>query len=570
VLAAAASPVWPTSYGPVQLTVGRVLVVVLALAVLADLVPVRGHVARPRWAVAGLILALGALAGWAGVSAATRGCVCSGTLQGFAELSVMTGLAGVVGLYASPRWALAAMGAAALGALAGGTLAAVGLRDLHAAVFAPGGSVGRLEGVYGNPNFLGTALALALPTAAAGAVRLRGGWRWAALATALALAGLLLATFSRGSLLAAAVGVPVALAVALGRRPSRRLVVATAIGIPLLAGAVFVSPFYRTQRLRADFGAAKVASVASIDRSGWFSGRAGPVRRAGSVLSNPPGTQALRVDTTRAGQGVSLDLGAPFDDAHAEWRFTVAQGSRVPPLDVHWQVATDAGGAVAHGITTLRSAPRTVAAGFPATRGGHYLVYAWTVRPATFAIYHVGLFEKRPGSPGSLRALSTRLEGPAADSLHAAEGDYVRSRWTGVRLAVAAFAAHPIAGLGLNRFPEYADAHARYGELPTHNTYAQVLAELGVVGVLALAAVLAVLAAAWSRGRPPALLRAALGGTLVAGAVNLLLINGLSSPGMAMPLILAMGFSAAWAGPAPPRLRTRWDAAQPRAARSSS
>jgi O-antigen ligase len=549
VLVALSSPLWPTSWGAPQLTVGRVLLVVLAAAVVVDLAPVRARVPRPAGAAVRLLAGLGLLLAWMTLSAATRGSFAAGSVQGFAELVLLTGLVAIVGLYASPRLALAAVGAATLGVLAGGLLAAAGLRDLHAAVYAPSESVARLEGVYGNPNFLGCALALALPAAAAGAVRLPGWRRWVAAAATLTLAGLLLATFSRGSLVAAAIGVPVAAALAIGRRPRPRVALAGAVAVLVLAGGVFVSPFYRSQRLEADFGAAKIAAAGKIDRSGWYTGPVGPVRVTGSTLTNPAGSDALRVRTTRAGQGVTIDLGQAFGDASAAWRFTVRQEGGAGPLDVHWQVMTYPGGRVVAGVTPATAQPRPTNAAFAAHLSDRYLISAWTEHPGTFVLDDVALYERRPGRIGGARPLPTRLLGPGTGALHQAEENYARSRWTALRLAVDAFAEHPLLGLGHSRFPGYAQQHSTYGPLPTHNTYTQVLAELGLLGVLALAAVLATLAVAVRRGRPRRPLRAALAGTLAAGTVNLLFINALASPGMLMPLCVTMGLTVAWAGP---------------------
>jgi len=552
VVAAAASAVWPTTLGPAQLTVGRLLLVALTVAVLVDLVPTRARGLRPVGPAVRVAVALGALLLWGAISAAAWGSFAAGSVQGFAELVLLTVLTAAVGLYAVPRMAVCAVAAATLGVLAGGLLAAVGLRNLHAAVFAPSESADRLEGVYGNPNFLGLALALALPAAAAGVVRLRGWRRWASLATGLALAGLLVATFSRGSLMAAAVGVPVAAAVAYGRRPSWKVAVAIAVAVPVVAIGIVLSPLYQSARLRADFGTDTVTTALTIDRSGWWPGRAGAVKVPGAVLSNPPDSTALRVAADRAGQGVSIDLGQPFGTSRAGWRFTVSRQAGDDPLDVHWLVTTPSGERIREGVAPATGRPRTVEARFPAELGDHFALQAWTGQPGTFTLDRVALYERRPGSIGGYRPLPTRLLGAAPDRLHQAESDYEESRWTALRLAGDAFLAHPLEGLGWNGFPAYAARHDRYGAIPTHNTYAQVLAELGLVGVLALLAVLGTLGLAAWRGRPPRLLHGALAGTLAAGAIGFLFINGLSLPGAVMPLMLAMGLTAAWGGVAPP------------------
>jgi hypothetical protein len=537
--------VWPSHGGSPQLTAGRVLLLIVAAAVAADLWRLRGRVARPRWAVAGLIAALGALTAWSALNAAAWGDFTHGTFQGFAELVALTALAGVIGLYASPGWALVALAAGTLGVAAGGLLAVVHVRDLHAAVYSPSASHSRLEGVYGNPNSLGFALALALPAAVVLAARLRGGRRWVALGAALGLAAMLVATFSRGSLLAAAFGVPLAAWIAARRRPSRRVALAGVAAVPLLIVGVLASPPYRSARVHADFGAAGAQAATA----NWVAPVGGAFPSTAAGLSNPPqDPAALQVVASAAGQGAAHDLGKQFGDGRGGWRFDVRS---TDGATVRWQVTEVGGDAVARGAVRAVPARRPVSASFATRTGGQYVVFAWVTRPASFVLSNMHASAQRTGAPPVVRPVSLRVTVPGAAALDAREADYGRSRRSALRMALSAFGTEPLRGIGLNRFPVYARAHDRYGPLPTHNTYAQVLAELGLVGALLLITVIAVITAAVLRGRPPAALRATLAGTVVVGAVNLVFINGVSAPGMAMCLALAIGLAAAWAGERP-------------------
>jgi O-antigen ligase len=536
-----------------QVTIGRMLLVLVAAGIVVDLAPSRGRVERPAWAVAALMAILGALLAWTILNAATVGCFC-GTAQGFGELVVLIGLAGVVGLYASPRWLLVVLGAGTLGVLAGGLLAAVGLKDLHAAVYAASGSADRLDGVYGNPNSLGYALALGLPAACA-AIIPRGRTRWAAAAVTAVLLVLLVLTYSRGSLLAAAAGIAAVVLLSPLNRLSRRQTVVAAVALPALVALLFVSPFYKSKRLDADFGGALAQSAADVDRSGWTTAAEGPIA-GGGVLTNPPGSDALRLLARRPGQGVAFFLTHAFGDARTEWRLTLTAAGR-EPADVDWAVKDLRDGTVAQGVAHVRpGTPVRVVARFASRLDHDYATGLWTRSPATLTIDDVQVSEHRPGSPVSTRPISTRLLGSAQRAMSDAEDRFTDSRGAALRMALDAFADYPVQGVGVDQFSRYSLAHEpRYGALPTHDSYAQILAELGLLGLLPLVAAAALLLDVLRR-LPPGLggspwPRAALLGTIVAGAVNLVFINGLAAPGNAMPLLLAIGFAVALAGEPP-------------------
>lgn len=417
-ITAALGPLWGTWFGVQQLAVGRLCLVALAVCIALDLRRRPLSTLRPWLGVARLGGGLILLLLWTGLSAATWGCFCSGSTQGFADLVAFTVLASVIALYITPKQALVALAAAMAGVLVAGLLSVVGLRDLHANAYVEGSSVARLEGVYGNSNFLGFALALGVPVAVLGVLRLSGTQRLLAVGATVALIVPLYMTFSRGSLIAASFGVSAVLWVDLTLRYGRGRVfdvrtAAIAAILPLLTMALVTTPFYKDQRVRADFGA--------------------------------------QVD-------------AP------------ATGGQTP-------------------------------GGQPAGHSG------------------------------------TRKE-----ELHAVEGEYVESRTEGLRLAAQAFSEQPVRGIGMDSFPAYSDEHADFGELPTHNTYAQVLAELGGVGILLFAFTGISVLVSLVRGRSPVPLRAAIAGVLAVGVVNFVFINGLASTGMVMPLALAMAFAAGWDG----------------------
>jgi O-antigen ligase len=552
VLAAASGPLWPTWIGVDQFTVGRVMLIVTALGIVVDLVPVRGRVPRPRWGAAALIAALVAYVGWNGVNAATVGCFCGGTFQGTAEVVALTGVAALVALYSAPRWSYLAFAAAATAAGVAGLLSVLGIQDLHANVFSPGGSADRLEGVYGNSNYLGFALALALPATTVGVLRLRSPWRWAAAALGVALAVFLVLTYSRGSLLGAAAGVGVAGWFALPRRPSRRVLIAVAVAIPVVMLGLIASPFYQSQRMKADFGN-RAATANGDDLSGWTARGLGPVDVPGAQLSNPPGKDVLRVNATQPGQGVTQVTIKQLQGGPTTWRVTLASTPGRPDAAVRWLVSRADGSVITQGARRTTPAPITVTFGFTGRPKDYVLLYLWVRRASSFDVGPV-TYRELPTTTGTVdktHTLDTRLLGSGEAALHQAERKYIDSRQTGLRLAVRAFKQRPVTGIGLDQFPAFADAHADYGHLPTHDFYAQVLAELGLIGVALLVVAGGVLGILLRRGRPPAPLRAIVLGSMAVGVVNLVFINGQSAPGMTMPLILAMGTAAGWAGKRP-------------------
>ena len=223
----------------------------------------------------------------------------------------------------------------------------------------PSDSVSRLEGVYGNPNFLGYALALALPATAAAIVRAPGWRRWAAIAVTALLGGLLFATYSRGSLLAAAAGAVVA-------APSRYLAghrdrwsSPSASACPCSQPAFLVSPFYKSKRLEADFGATNVQNASGIDHSGWSTLAVGPVRhrergcptrRDRQTWSSRPSRQVKAPPTPWAGRSRRRAV-RPGRSRSWPW-------APPTPVSVGWAVADDRGTTLDRGLVRAGSRAR--------------------------------------------------------------------------------------------------------------------------------------------------------------------------------------------------------------------
>lgn len=568
-ITAAAGPLWPTWIGVQQLQVGRLLVVLVAIGVAFDLLAGRARPMRPRWAAAWLLLAVGALVAWTGLSAATRGCFCGGAPQGQLDALLLLAVASVVMLYAPPRLALVVVACSVAGIAVAGLLALGDIRDLHANVYTPSASSDRLEGVYGNPNYLGYALALAVPATAVGTVLLRGPRRWiTALVGALCLA-LLVDTYSRGALLSAGVGGGAALLLTIRwlRRP--RTLIATAVAIPLLLGALIASPFYRDQRVKADFGS-RVDNVARVDYSGWDTNTVGPIHVAGGRLSNPPGTKVLRLTADTAFQGAKQTFSRAFTQGRWTWTLDVSSPAEARRAYLHWQVRRDAGPAAATGRVAVGAGrdPGPIAITYDGRPAEWLYLVLWVDRPTVVDIQSL-VTQGQGDEPAEHRTVGLRLLGTSVAALHDVEGEYVESRTTALRLAGRAFRSSPVLGIGMGAFPVYADEHADFGKLPTHNAYAQVAAELGAVGIALLLVTAAAFVLAIVRGRHPPALRAFAVATAICGAANLVFINGLSAPGNMMPLLLALAVGVGWVGD-PPAVRRRGQAPPEAAADAST
>lgn len=556
--AALAGPLWPTWIGIQQAQIGRALVLLVSAAIAVDFVRGRVRPTRPAWATVGVVGSFAALAVWNALSAATWGCFCGGTAQGIGDSAVLAVVTGVVMLYASPRMTFAILAAAAGGVLAAGLLSVVGLQDLHANTYRPSESQSRLEGVYGNPNFLGFALAMGVPIAIAAAAASRGLLRLVAVVGTVALGGLLLLTFSRGSLLAAGIGGTVALLITFPVLRRARVAIPAGLAVPALILLFIASPFYRNQRVEADFGREKASQMAEADHSGWTTKPVGLVNVGGATLANPTGSKALAVTTTQAKQGVTYPFPKTFVAGRWKWRLNLAAPAGGERLKVAWKVGRYDETKLAAGTATLRpgTSAQKIDLEVETRQTDWLLLHVATNRPGTFWI--TGVWTTGQGlDPTAVKTVSTTLLGTDSSALHTLEEGYIDSRRTGIELAAKAFASQPVRGIGTDRFPAFADARATYGALPTHNTYAQIAAELGAVGLLLFGVGGATLLLAARRSQAATRLRAASVGVVAAGSANLMFINALASPGMLLPLIVAATAIAGWAGPPPAFLQRR-------------
>ena len=143
--------------------------------------------------------------------------------------------------------------------------------------------------------------------------------------------------------------------------------------------------------------------------------------------------------------------------------------------------------------------------------------------------------------------LPTRLLGTPTNIprlLQRAESGYIASRESAARIAVDAFRAHPLFGIGWDRFPAYASTRSGVGPIATHDQYLQFAAELGLPGLIAI--LLLSLSAGWAAvderaGRfGPTLI-----GVLVAGAIDLAFGNLLASPNVILPAGTAAAIAVA-------------------------
>jgi O-antigen/teichoic acid export membrane protein len=144
----------------------------------------------------------------------------------------------------------------------------------------------RVSSTYGYPNVTATAIAMALPAAAAFAVTKRGAARAIAIAVAIMMAIALVATYSRGGLVAAFCGLA---ALALAGRA--RLALGATVLALALAAAWSTAAFA---------GAALASRGISGDESGLLGARIEPVSRSLEVAPGAEGIEQVRITNTGA------------------------------------------------------------------------------------------------------------------------------------------------------------------------------------------------------------------------------------------------------------------------------
>ena len=525
----------------VGLTVGRILILALAAAVVVE--AARGPRPLPRAgrtvAAAGGVA--GALLGWIAVSAGAWGCGCSGELAGFAELVAVAVLAfAVVSL--EPRVVVPLLVSAVAGALLAAALSLAGAGWGAA----PDGGGGRLAGPLGNPNYTAFGLALAGPAALALARIASGRARQAAVAALGLLAVAVVLTLSRGGTIAFVAGVLAAAVPGLVRAGQRRKGIALVAAV-LVAGAA-AYPLFAAERRDAETSAPS-EYLKYIDASGWDRAQRGSLIGGGPSSFANAGPGVLEVRPAAPGQGASFRWGS-------------AQGGREYLLTL--EARAQGGARVAFGLeddqvglgpvtAVRRLGPdwRRVRLAWTPTADARYArLYAWA--PDSTSPFQLRAVRIDPAEGGEPIVVPPALRGSQFEQERARRIRDERrrdlgSRSTAARLALEAFASAPVLGIGWGDFEAYSDANAEFGRLATHDDYLRFLAELGLVGaglLLALMALIGVAAAAMARGPVTDGLR----GVLVAGAVGLVFLNGLVASQAALGLALAAGACLALGG----------------------
>jgi O-Antigen ligase len=469
------------------------------------------------------------------ISSHTTGCDCAGGSYGLIELVIWLAVAGIVVL-AAPESRIPLLLAAGLGCVVAGILALAGA---HGATTMSTTSQ-RLAGTYGNSNDFAVTQAIGLPIAVAAVLQSRTRWiRFAAMAAGLLLAVTLVLSYSRSGVLAAAGGVGAT--VVLFTPASRRLSVAAGLIVAGGLAAWLLYPVFVHDRDNADFGY-ELALNRETDASGWSRAETGLISKGPSQLSNA-GPDILRVTTSTPDQGVSDKVG-------------VAQPSAT--YDLHFQARVNPGGGpLFYGLedNLLGAGPaaaRSLSVGrwttlrltwHPSATATHARVYFWAGTPGSFELRHV-VFGPR-GAPAEV--LPVRLAGYAVSSrqkIALANHRYIESRASAARIAVDAFEAHPLFGIGWERFDTYAATRSGVGPLASHDEYLRFAAELGIPGVLAIVLLcVAVMWAAWRARLDP--LGPLLIGLVVTAGIALAFGNVLESPDIVLPFATAAAIAVA-------------------------
>jgi O-antigen ligase len=504
-----------------------VVLAVIAVSLVVD--GLTGQESRTWWprrpsaqALAAALIAEGAVIA---VNAALLGQNTAGALAGYLELACF-GLATIVVLQRRPALGLPLLMFAAAGAVLGGVSALAGGHALSAL---RGGL--RLSGGYGNPNFLGFALALALPILLVPVIRRSRGWAACALGAAVIVAVMWL-TYSRGAAVGAVAGVVTSLAL---MRPTvrGRLVLAAGLVAAVAVVALVGYPLYEKLRSNADFGA-QGAPVA-VDRSGWDPNASGPFSRQPSRLSNPaPGE--LTVTATRLGTGASFPLGPAAQGRPAQIALTVAPSgaSTLVALELEDDLA---GNGAANRYLRLSSPTRVRLTWRPTADSPLARFFVWL--PAGGAVTMSRLRYREAGMPPVAIPTQVRGHQGTANAVAVNEARYVASREDAASLAIRLFAQHLPFGIGWQEFPSYSRARLGFGALATHDEYLRYAAELGLPGILLLIAIGAAVIMACRRVALTDTRIAALG-CVAAGAVGLVFINALEVPQLSLPLFLAV------------------------------
>lgn len=549
-LTAITGPVWNVIVLPVpgvSLTIGRLLIALSALLLVIDLCRASGpRPAVPR-AVWLLLAALGALWTWTAMNLMVWGCRCAGEFAGLSELLAIAALAAFAATF-EPRLRPAMIIAVVAGSSLSAALALGGVTGLTEGTRNEATIQGRLAGPYGNPNYLGFALAFAVPALLA-AYRLYTARARLLLLAALGLVGLaLLLTFSRGSLIAALAGAAVVLVLQRSRGRERwRMVGGLVITLAVAALAYPVFSDLRREASRPDLD----ATLRALDLSGWDGRVQGLIASGPSTLVNPS-PEVLEIQLSEPDQGVSRAIGTATAGGTYELRFEARTVSGSQRLSFGLEDNVLGNGPAARAVALDEQWRALRVSWSPSGYSPDARFYiSGAATTVGFQIRNVVTTLHPQGGRPLREPLSVRLQGSDYARLEAglrkAEKRDIASRLAGIMLSWEAFASQPIRGIGWGRFNVLADARTEFGRLPTHNEYLRFLAELGAVGMLPLLLVVAVITAAVRRARRDALGLALLG-MLITGGIGLLFINGLVASAVAMPLAFAAAAACARSG----------------------
>ncbi len=523
----------------VGLTVGRILILTLALVAVAEVLrgPRRAPHPGGRVRAAGVLMA--ALLVWVAVSAAAWGCGCSGELAGLAEMVAVVALAFAVASL-EPRVVVPLLASVVFGVLLAAALSVIGA-GWGSAPADPGR---RLAGPLGNPNYTAFALALAFP-AAMTLVRMGSGLtRWAAAAALALVAVAALLTLSRGGAIALVAGALATVIPDVARSGRHRKAVAVVAGV-LVAGAA-AYPFFAGERRAAEVSEPS-EHLKYVDVTGWDRAERGTLIRSGPSGIRNAGSDVLEVLPAAPGQGASYRWGRATAGRSYE---LVLEARASAQTRVAFGLEDDQLGLGTESVTrTLDGSWRPIRVRWVPTADARYArLYAWTPGSATpFELRAVQI--RAAAAPTRPIVVPLALRGSQFEQerrrrIRDERSRDLGSRRTAARLALEAFASSPVIGIGWGDFLAYSDIHAAYGRLATHDEYLRFVAELGLVGAVLLAALMFVIAGA-ARRMPPGLASAGIRGMLVAGAVGLIFVNGLVASQAALGLALAVGLCLA-------------------------
>jgi O-antigen ligase len=533
-----------------EVTIGRLVLLAAGVAFATEAVRRRQRPRVPSLPAA--LLCTGLLGGAIviGISAALHGSLRSqGSFGGYDEFVVIALL--VLTLTAvAPRFAIALLLATAIGALLSDILALAGLQGGHF------GGTSRLDGAFGNPNYLAfvTGLGISVMLGAVGYFAGRG--RIAALCALPVMVATLALTYSRSGLIIAFVGALGAVAVMLSSRRARLILIgaATLAGV---AGAVALYPTYQHLRLDSDFASQLAEGLP--DRSGWDPSAQGFINGE-SKLSNPsPGVLEVRVGRPKGG------VSYPFGSAVAGGSYRISLLVRTPHAATSVFVGMEdnysANGPVITTVSGSASWRGATLTWRPTANSPHARFYVWAGASGTvLQLADVVETASVPSGPGgapvsSSREIGTHLVGAftSTQAFSSNESDFVRSRLDAAKLSIKLFGEHPLFGVGWEQYGNYAAAELAPGVNAgsTHDDYLRMLAELGIPGLLFLLTCIGALAVRFRRGN---LSRAQLVavGPLAAAAAGLFFITALETPAISLPLAVALGIVCAGA---PPRVQ---------------